>query len=476
MSIGKLYGKLIENVSIEGAGSEGLSIARVNGQVIFVKFGVPGDVVHIRLIAKKQKTLFAEIAEILTPSPNRITPFCSHFGICGGCKWQQMNYETQLYWKNKQVIDAFERIGKIQCQEWLPIVGAPYQQTYRNKLEYAFSNKRWLLHDEQTDEGTQWNAAGFHIAGRFDKILEINTCYLQDDLTNSIRHFIKNYALNHALSFYDIKAQTGFLRNVILRNTTLGQWMVILIVGEQNEEATSGIMKAIAENFPQITSLIYGVNTKVNDAIYDIDLFTYQGMEYIEEKLEDVTYRIRPKSFFQTNSLQALNLYKITRDFAGLTGKELVYDLYCGTGSISLFIARHASKVFGIESVAQAIMDAKENAMNNGVENVEFTVGDMRYELNDTFVKKTGKPDVVITDPPRAGMHPDVVSQLLNMEAQKIVYVSCNPATQARDLALLSEKYDVLKTCPVDMFPHTHHVENVTLLWLKSKETDDLNH
>jgi 23S rRNA (uracil1939-C5)-methyltransferase len=462
MSIGKLYGKVFHEVEIEGAGSEGLSIARVEGRVIFVKFGVPGDIVDIKLIAKKKKVLFAEIDKIIKPSINRVEPFCSHFGTCGGCKWQQMDYPTQLFWKNKQVVDAFERLGKIECAEWLPIVGAPKEKTYRNKLEYAFSNKRWLM--DKDDSNHEMDAAGFHISGRYDKILDIKTCHLQDDFGNTIRLFIKNYGIKNSLSFYDIKGQTGFLRNVILRNTLLGQWMVVMIVGENDEKAIEGLMQALSDAFPQINSLIYGVNTKVNDTIYDIDLVTYKGKDYIEEALEDITYRIRPKSFFQTNSEQALNLYKITRDFAGLTGKELVYDLYCGTGSISLFVARNAGKVFGIESVPQAIEDARENAKNNGITNVEFTVGDMRYELTDSFIEKTGIPDIVITDPPRVGMHPDVVAQLLKLNSARIVYVSCNPATQARDLAMLATQYKVLKTCPVDMFPHTHHVENVTLL------------
>jgi len=464
VSIGKLYGKIIPNITIESAGSEGLSLTRVDGQVIFVKYGVPGDVADIRLFAKKKKVLFAEIDKLITPSLNRVTPFCSHFGVCGGCKWQQMDYPTQLFWKNKQVMDAFERLGKVECKEWLPIVGAPSQQTYRNKLEYAFSNKRWLMHNEQVAPESIMDAAGFHIAGRFDKILDIDTCYLQDDFGNKIRLFIKKHGISEGLKFYDIKEQTGFLRNVIIRNTTLGQWMVVLIFGEDNEVVTNKLMEALADNFQEITALLYGVNTKVNDTIYDVDLVKFKGEDFVEEKLEDITYRIRPKSFFQTNSTQALNLYRITRDFCGLTGKELVYDLYCGTGSISLFVAKNAAKVFGIESVPQAIEDAVENARNNHIENVEFTVGDMRFELNDKFVERTGKPDVVITDPPRVGMHPDVVAQLLKMEPQKIVYVSCNPATQARDLAILAEKYNIIKTCPVDMFPHTHHVENVTLL------------
>jgi len=462
MSIGKLYGKIFHDVEIEGAGSEGLSIARVEGRVIFVKFGVPGDVVDLKLVAKKKKVLFAEIDKIISPSLNRVDPFCSHFGTCGGCKWQQMDYPTQLFWKNRQVVDAFERLGKIECAEWLPIIGAPKSKMYRNKLEYAFSNKRWLM--DKDDASQEMNAAGFHISGRYDKILDIKTCHLQDDFGNIIRLFIKNYGLQNGLSFYDIKEHTGFLRNVIIRNTLLGQWMVIIIVGENDETAIEGLMQALSDAFPQINSLIFGVNTKVNDTIYDVDLVTFLGKDYIEESLEDITYRIRPKSFFQTNSEQALNLYKITREFAGLTGKELVYDLYCGTGSISLFIARNAAIVFGIESVPQAIEDARENARNNGITNVEFTVGDMRYELTDSFIEKTGIPDVVITDPPRVGMHPDVVNQLLKINAARIVYVSCNPATQARDLAMLSSNYKVLKTCPVDMFPHTHHVENVTLL------------
>ena len=467
MSIGKLYGKILPNVTIESAGSEGLSLARVDGQVVFVKYGVPGDVADIKLFAKKKKVLFAEIETLIKPSANRVDPFCEHFGTCGGCKWQQMDYNTQLLYKNQQVKDAFERIGKIDCKEWMPIIGAPYQRNYRNKLEYSFSNKRWLMHNEQTELGDDLNAAGFHIAGRFDKILDINRCHLQDDLGNQIRIFIKEFGLKNNLSFYDIKAQTGFLRNVIIRNTSLGQWMVVMIVGEDNPEAIEGLMQGLNNQFPDLTCLMYGINTKVNDTIYDIDIVTFKGKDFIEEKLENITYSIRPKSFFQTNSAQALNLYQVTLDFAGLTGNELVYDLYCGTGSISLFVAKNAAKVFGIESVPQAIEDAKENAYKNDITNVEFTVGDMRYELNDVFVAKTGIPDVIITDPPRAGMHPDVVAQLIKINANKIVYVSCNPATQARDLAMLSENYNIVKTCPVDMFPHTHHVENVTLLLRK---------
>ncbi len=464
MSIGKLYGKIYENITIENAGAEGYCIARVDGKVIFVKYAVPGDLAHIRLIAKKQKTLFAEIDTLLAPGPSRVSPFCSHFGVCGGCKWQHMDYQTQLFWKNKQVQDAFERLGKVECEQWLPIVGSANQTLYRNKLEYAFSNKRWLLQNENVEPGTHSNAAGFHISGRFDKILDIETCYLQDDLSNRLRHFIKNYALSHALSFYDIKAQQGFLRNVIIRNTSLGQWMVLLILGEEDMEAIQGMMEAIHHDFPQLTSLLYGFNTKVNDAIYDLDIRLFKGRDFIEEMLEDLVYRIRPKSFFQTNSAQALELYRIVREFSDLSGHETVYDLYCGTGSISLFLARKALKVYGIESVPQAIEDAMQNAEINHIHNVEFTVGDMRFELSDAFIQGKGRPDVVVTDPPRAGMHPDVVNQLLKLAPEKIVYVSCNAATQARDLALLAAHYRIVKSCPVDMFPHTHHVENVSLL------------
>lgn len=466
MSIGKLYGTILEQVTIESAGAEGNSIARVDGRVVFVKYGVPGDIADLRLVAKKQKILFAEIHRLIVPSPHRTLPFCSHFGVCGGCKWQQMDYEAQLYWKNKQVRDAFERIAKVECREWLPIRGASAQTLYRNKLEYAFSNKRWLLPDEIYSGTEASNAAGFHIAGRYDKVLDIDTCYLQDDLNNRIRKFIREYAIENSLSFYDIKGQSGFLRNIIVRNSSLGEWMLIVVFGEPDEGPVQLLMQAINRAFPEITSLIYGINTKVNDAIYDVDLITFFGKDYIEETLEHIRYRIRPKSFFQTNRAQALELYRITRDFAGLTGKELVYDLYCGTGSISLFVAGQARKVCGIESVPQAIEDARENARLNGVSHVDFTVGDMRFELNADFTEKHGRPDVLITDPPRAGMHPDVVKRLLEMAPERIVYVSCNPATQARDLAILNTKYEILKTCPVDMFPHTHHVENVTLLRL----------
>ncbi|MCB9252231.1 MAG: 23S rRNA (uracil(1939)-C(5))-methyltransferase RlmD [Flavobacteriales bacterium] len=430
-----------------------------------VKYGSPGDVADIRLYAKKKKTLYAEIDRLITPGPDRTEPFCEHFGVCGGCKWQHMSYKAQLHWKNQQVKDAFQRIGKIDCEEWLPILPAPAITEYRNKLEFAFSNKRWLLDGET--EADNIVAAGFHISGRYDKILDINNCHLQENLCNELRKFIKKYAIENNISFYDIKAGKGFLRNVTFRNTRNGSWMMILIAGESDDKKMNGILESMSLKFPELTSIIYGVNDKVNDAIYDLELHTFKGNDFLTEMLGDLKYKIRPKSFFQTNPDQALHLYNIVLEFADLKGNELVYDLYCGTGSISLFVARSAQKVYGIESVPQAIEDARDNAILNGIKNVEFTVGDMRYELNDVFVKNTGTPDLVITDPPRAGMHPAVVAQLLKMSTPKIVYVSCNPATQARDLEMLAEKYNIRKTKPVDMFPHTHHVENVTLLELK---------
>ena len=467
MSIGKLFGKIYENVVAEGAGVDGLCVVKTDNKIIFVKYSVPGDVLNIRLILKKNKVFFAEIINIVSPGKGRTEPFCTHFGVCGGCKWQQMKYSEQLLWKNRIVEDAFIRIGKINCKEWQPIIGSNENIEYRNKTEYAFSNKRWLLENEKSEENIQANAAGFHVSGRFDKVLDIEKCWLQNDFANKIRIFIKNYGIENKLSFYDIRQNKGFLRNLIIRNTSLGQWMIVLISGEENEKQTLELLEQIENNFPEITTIIYGVNSKTNDTIYDTPLSIYKGNGYIEEQLAEIVYRIRPKSFFQTNSSQALKLYQKVSEFAGLKGYEIVYDLYCGTGSISLFIARQCKKVYGIESVQQAIDDACENAVSNNILNAEFITGDMRYVLNDEFIEKTGKPDLIITDPPRAGMHPDVVKQILKAEPERIVYVSCNPSTQARDLQILSEKYEILKTCPVDMFPHTHHVENVTLLELK---------
>ncbi|NUM31094.1 MAG: 23S rRNA (uracil(1939)-C(5))-methyltransferase RlmD [Bacteroidetes bacterium] len=462
--MGKLFGKVYENVTAEGAGFEGYCVVKTDEKTIFVKYSTPGDVLNIRLISKKNKVFFAEIISVVIPGPNRTEPFCSHFGVCGGCKWQQLNYQAQLYCKNQLVYDSFTRLGKIVCKEWQPIIGAQNNKYYRNKTEYTFSNRRWLLNSELNNETVQQKAAGFHISGRFDKVLDIDKCYLQDDFANKIRLFIKNYGIEKNLSFYDIKENKGFLRNIIIRNSTLAQWMIVLITGEDNETETLKLLEETEKKFPEISTIIYGVNTKTNDTIYDTNLVVYKGKGYIEEKLDEIIYRIRPKSFFQTNSEQTLKLYQKIREYADLNGNEIVYDLYCGTGSISLFIARNCSRVYGIESVPQAIEDANENASENKISNVDFFTGDMRFVFSNDFLLKTGKPDIIITDPPRAGMHPDVVSQILKAEATKIVYISCNPSTQARDISMLSEKYEVMKTCPVDMFPHTHHVENVTLL------------
>lgn len=464
MSIGKLFGKVYENVTAEGAGYEGYCVVKIDEKIIFVKYSTPGDVLNIKLVTKKNKVFFAEIVSVISPGPDRTVPFCEHFGVCGGCKWQHMDYEAQLYWKNQLVEDSFKRIGKTECNEWQPIIGADNNKFYRNKTEYAFSNNRWLLDGEIKTETTQNNAAGFHVSGRFDKVLDIQKCFLQDDYANKIRLFIKNYGIENNLSFYDIKQNRGFLRNLIIRNTKIGQWMIVLITGEQNDDETLKLLEKTEKQFPEINTIIYGTNAKNNDTIYDTNLIVYKGKGFIEEKLEDIVYRIRPKSFFQTNSEQTLKLYRKIREYADLKGTETVYDLYCGTGSISLFIARNCARVYGIESVPQAVEDANENALENNIKNAEFITGDMRFELTDELMKKTGKPDLIITDPPRAGMHPDVVTQIMKADAARIVYISCNPSTQARDLSVLSEKYEVVKTCPVDMFPHTHHVENVTLL------------
>ena len=463
---------LLEGVEITGVAAEGKSLARVDEMVVFIPYGAPGDIVDVKLDKKKKSYGEGHIERMVKPSELRQEPFCEHFGVCGGCKWQHLPYEYQLRCKQQQVTDALERIAKVELPEVSPILGSAHTQHYRNKLEFTFSNRLWLTF-EQMNSGEEFpdrNALGFHIPGAFDKVLDIKRCWLQEDISNELRLFIRHYAIEKGYSFYDLKAQQGVMRTLMVRTTSTGELMLIVVFGEENRVAIEDVMGAIAERFPQITSLLYVVNLKVNDTIGDQEIYVYRGCDYIEEEMEGLRFRIGPKSFYQTNSLQAYELYKVARSFARLTGAECVYDLYTGTGTIANFVARQARKVIGIEYVPEAIEDAKLNSRVNGIDNTTFFAGDMKDVLTAEFISEHGKPDVMIVDPPRAGMHGDVVNVILEAEPKRIVYVSCNPATQARDLALLDAKYRVTAVQPVDMFPHTHHVENVVALELKVAE------
>ena len=460
---------LLEGVEISGVAAEGKSLARVNDMVVFIPYGAPGDIADVKLDKKKHSYAEGHIVNLVKPSEVRCEPFCQHFGVCGGCKWQHLPYDEQLKYKQQQVKDAMERIAKIPIPEINPILGSANTQFYRNKLEFTFSNKCWLTFEEMRSgvEFPDRNALGFHIPGAFDKVLDIKKCWLQDDISNEIRLFIRNYALSKSYTFYDIKAQHGLMRTIMIRTASTGDIMLVVVFGEDEKDKINDVMNAIAEKFPQITSLLYVVNLKVNDTIGDQEIITYKGKDYIEEEMEGLKFRVGAKSFYQTNSAQAYNLYKVARGMANLTGNELVYDLYTGTGTIANFVARQARQVVGIEYVEDAIEDAKLNSRVNGLENTLFYAGDMKDVLTTEFVEKHGTPDVMIVDPPRAGMHEDVVNVILGAEPKRIVYVSCNPATQARDLAMLDTKYRVTEIQPVDMFPHTHHVENVVGLTLK---------
>lgn len=464
---------LLERVTITDIAAEGKAIAKVDDLVIFIPYVVPGDIVDLQVKRKKNKYAEAEAVHFHEYSPVRAVPFCQHYGVCGGCKWQVLPYSEQIRYKQKQVTDNLTRIGKIELPDISPILGSEKTEFYRNKLEYTFSNKRWLTNEEVKQKVVydQMNAVGFHIPGAFDKVLAIEKCWLQDDVSNRIRNAIRDYAYEHNYSFIDLRTQEGMLRNMIVRTSSTGELMVILICKIEKEEEMQlfkQLLQYTADTFPEITSLLYVVNNKRNDTITDLDVLTYKGNDHIFEEMEGLRFKIGPKSFYQTNSEQAYNLYKVTRDYAGLTGKELVYDLYTGTGTIANFVARQARQVIGIEYVPEAIEDAQVNAQLNNIENTLFFAGDMKDMLTQDFINKYGSPDVIITDPPRAGMHQDVIDVILFAEPQRIVYVSCNPATQARDLALLDEKYKVSAVQPVDMFPHTHHVENVVLLTKRS--------
>ncbi len=457
---------VLKDITIADVAAEGNSITRVDDMVVFVPYGAPGDVVDIRLTKKKKSYAEGVIAELKKPGEIRIEPRCSHFTVCGGCRWQHLPYEFQLACKQRQVKDCIQRIAKVEAPEITPILGSENIWEYRNKMEYTFSNKKWLTY-EQLNSGEEFSdrdAAGFHISGAFDKVLDIDRCYLQDDLGNRIRLFIKDYGKAHGYTFYDLRAQQGLLRTLMLRIASTGEVMAVMVFGADEPDKINELMTAVKENFPEITSLLYVINLKVNDTIGDQEVITFSGRDYIEEEMEGLKFRVGPKSFYQTNSRQAYTLYKVARDFADLSGNELVYDLYTGTGTIANFVARQASHVIGIEYVPEAIADAKVNSQVNGITNTEFFAGDMKDILTDDFIAEHGRPDVMIVDPPRAGMHEDVVKVILNAEPRTIVYVSCNPATQARDLAMLDSKYKLVAIQPVDMFPHTAHVENVVKL------------
>ncbi len=459
--------QIFEHIEVLDAGAKGKSIAKApDGKVIFINNAVPGDIVDIQT-TKKRKAYYEGSATVFhKQSSKRVEPTCKHFGTCGGCKWQFMAYEHQLAYKQQEVVNNLTRLGKIELPEVNPILGSADQFFYRNKMEFSFSDSRWLTLEEiQSDtEIENRNALGFHMPGMWDKILDIDTCYLQEDPSNAIRNKVKAFATANNLSFYNARKQEGFLRTLMLRIASTGEIMVLLQFFNEEEEKRTLLLDYIASEFPEITSLQYVINGKGNDTIYDQQVICYKGKDYIEEEMEGLRFKINAKSFYQTNSKQAYELYKVTRDFAGLTGNELVYDLYTGTGTIAQFVAKQAKKVIGVEAVPEAIEDAKTNAKNNHISNTEFYVGDMKKVFTKEFIAQHGQPEVVITDPPRDGMHKDVVGQLLNISPEKIVYVSCNSATQARDLALLDETYKVTKVQPVDMFPQTYHVENVVLL------------
>lgn len=466
---------ILEQIAITDVAAEGKALARVDEMVVFVPYAVPGDVVDIQIRKKRRNYAEGEVVRFHHYSDQRIAPFCQHFGTCGGCKWQSLPYEEQLRYKHQQVVDALTRIGKVALPDIQPILGSEQTKEYRNKLEFGFSNKKWLTLEE-VRSGVKFedmNAVGFHITGAFDKILDIQNCQLMSNINNQLRNEIRRYAKEHALSFYDLRAQKGLLRNMMIRSASTGELMLLLqfcITTEEEQQQADKLLAHLKQTFPEITSLLFVNNRKCNDTIGDLEIHTYAGADCIYEEMEGLHFKVGAKSFYQTNSRQAYELYKVARSFAQLTGKELVYDLYTGTGTIANFVARQAQKVVGIEYVPEAIEDAKVNAALNGLNNTLFFAGDMKDILTKDFLSTHGRPDVIITDPPRAGMHTDVIETILFAAPQRIVYVSCNPATQARDLALLDADYVATAVQPVDMFPQTHHVENVVLLERRSKD------
>ncbi len=463
---------ILENVKIEAVAAEGKSLAHVDGTVVFVEFAVPGDIVNVKVTKKKKNYMEGFILEIVKPSEDRLQPFCEHFGICGGCRWQPLPYDMQLKAKQQQVWDQLVRIGHLEIPDISPILPSDKTKYYRNKLEFTFSNKRWIYNNEDPDSLTDEErlGLGFHVGKFFDKVLDIKHCSLQPEPSNEIRLFIREYAVTHNLEFYNIRENTGFLRNIIVRNNQVGDVMLTVCFAYDDQDKIVPMLDAIAAEFPQIKSLHYVINEKLNDSISDLDCILYKGEDAIWETMGKLKFKIGPKSFYQTNSEQAYKLYSVAKEFAALTGNEVVYDLYTGTGTIAQFISDKASKVIGIEYVKEAIEDARINAEANGITNCTFFDGDMKDILTADFIKEHGKPEVMIIDPPRAGMHPDVVKVIMEAAPERIVYVSCNPASQARDLAMMSPMYEITAVQPVDMFPHTMHVENVCALKLKDKE------
>lgn len=465
---------ILENVKIEAVAAEGKSLAHVDGTVVFVEFAVPGDIVNVKVTKKKKNYMEGFILEIVKPSDDRLQPFCEHFGICGGCRWQPLPYDMQLKAKQQQVWDQLVRIGHLEIPDISPILPSDKTKDYRNKLEFTFSNKRWIYNNEDPDSLTDEErlGLGFHVGKFFDKVLDIKHCSLQPEPSNEIRLFIREYAVTHNLEFYNIRENTGFLRNIIVRNNQVGDVMLTVCFAYDDQDKIVPMLDAIAAEFPQIKSLHYVINEKLNDSISDLDCILYKGEDAIWETMGKLKFKIGPKSFYQTNSEQAYKLYSVAKEFAALTGNEVVYDLYTGTGTIAQFISDKASKVIGIEYVKEAIEDARINAEANGITNCTFFDGDMKDILTADFIKEHGKPEVMIIDPPRAGMHPDVVKVIMEAAPERIVYVSCNPASQARDLAMMSPMYEITAVQPVDMFPHTMHVENVCALKLKDKEEE----
>jgi 23S rRNA (uracil1939-C5)-methyltransferase len=463
---------LLENILITDYAAEGKALVRHEGKVVFVSGAVPGDTVNIQLVKNKKDWAEGRVVSLVKPAPDRATPFCQHFGICGGCKWQMLPYSKQLQFKQQEVQQNLQRIGKIDLPEIMPIIGSERTEAYRNKLEFTFSNKRFLTAAEMNAEGpvSAQDALGYHVPRIFDKVIDIFECHLMEGVNNEIRNTVRDLAKANGWSFYNIKEHTGWLRNIIIRYCSTGELMVNVCFNYDDETNRNLLLNHLLEKVSSITTLLYTINPKWNDSIYDLTPQVYHGKGYLTEKLEDFEFIISPKSFFQTNTQQAEKLYRVVRDFAGLSGKEVVYDLYCGTGSIGIFLSRGAKKIIGVEVIEEAIEDAKKNASLNQIEHADFFAGDVIKICNDAFFATHGQPDVVITDPPRAGMHEKLVQKLLDMQASTIVYVSCNTATQARDLLLLSEKYNVEKVQPVDMFPHTHHIECVVLLRLKNKD------
>lgn len=458
---------LLENIEVLRAGAKGVSIGKTSeGQTILIEGAVPGDVVNVMVYKKRKSFLQARVTEILSSSPHRVIPKCEHFGVCGGCKWQDLNYEAQLKFKQDEVENNLIRIGGFDDLSISPILGSEDIYYYRNKLEFSFSNSRWLTEDEinRTDEIYERDALGFHIPGQWSKVLDIKECHLQESPSNEIRLATKKFAIENNYEFFDLRNQQGFLRTMMLRSNQKGEFMVLIQFFEEDKEKRIALLEHLKSKFPQIVSLLYTINPKGNDSIYDLDIETYYGEDHLMEEMEGLKFKIGPKSFYQTNAKQAYELYKITREFADLKGDELVYDLYTGTGTIAQFVAKNAKKVVGVEAVQEAIDAAKENAERNGIHNCDFFCGDMKDIFDEGFIKKNGKPDVIITDPPRDGMHKNVVENILKINPSRVVYVSCNSATQARDLALMKDQYRIVKSQAVDMFPQTHHVENVVLL------------